>query len=67
MTFSADVDLYIEPKKGRNHIFRLTRELMVAEPTGTDTNIAYALDAVSRSMKQIGVVMVISDFLNNEC
>lgn len=63
MTFTDDVEKYIPPKKGRNHILRVIRELLYFKPERTGTNIQAALDYLNKVMKRKAVVFLVSDFI----
>ncbi len=40
--FSDKIEKYIPPKKGRDHVLYIVRELLTAEPTHRKTNISEA-------------------------
>ncbi len=63
LLFSSQVELYVPPRKGRNHTLRLIRELLAAEATGTGTNLALSLQTVNRMLKRRAIIFLISDFL----
>ncbi len=60
--FSDRIELSIPPKKGRQHILRLIREMLYFEPQGRGTDLAGALDYVNRVQSRRAVVFLISDF-----
>ena len=57
------VELLIPPRKGRSHVLRMVRDLLVFEPEGTGTDIRLALDTINVLLKRRSIVFVISDFL----
>lgn len=61
--FSDRIELSIPPKKGRQHILRLIRDMLYFEPQGGGTDLAGALDYVNRVQSRRAVVFLISDFL----
>jgi uncharacterized protein (DUF58 family) len=63
LIFTDRVELYIPPRKGRRHILRMIRELLAFEPAGRGTDIALALDTVTRLCKRRSIVFLVSDFL----
>ena len=63
LLFSDQVEKIIPPKKGRQHILRIIKDLLTFEPSMTGTGLSNALDATGRVMKHSGVVFIISDFL----
>jgi uncharacterized protein (DUF58 family) len=62
IAFSDRVELYLQPRKGVQHVLRMARELLYLEPQGTGTNIGAATDFLMRVTKRPGVAFVISDF-----
>lgn len=60
--FTDVVEKFVPPRKGTGHVLRVIRELIAFEPTRHGTDIAGALDHVSRIMRRRAVVFVISDF-----
>ncbi len=63
LIFTGGVELLVPPRKGRRHVLRLIRDVLVFEPTGRGTDIGLALDTVNRVLKRQSIVFVISDFL----
>ncbi|WP_424244166.1 DUF58 family protein [Elusimicrobium posterum] len=63
LLFSDRVELFIPPKKGRQHILRIIRELIAFEPKGKGTDIALALDNLNRVIKRQGILVLVSDFM----
>ena len=61
--FSDEVELFVPPAKGRRHVLRVVREILYYRPRGTRTDLAAALDHMSRAQKRRAVVFVLSDFL----
>jgi uncharacterized protein (DUF58 family) len=63
MLFTDRIEKYIPPKKGKNHVLRLIRELLMFEPTGGSTDIKVSLDFLGKVQKRKSVVFLLSDFL----
>jgi uncharacterized protein (DUF58 family) len=63
LVFSDQIDLFIAPRRGRNHALRLIRDLMAAKPAGKGTDIALALKTINRGLKRRAIIFLISDFL----
>ena len=63
LIFAGEVERIIPPKKGRQHILRVIRDLLTHQSTSRGTDLAGALEATGRIMKHSGVVFVISDFI----
>jgi uncharacterized protein (DUF58 family) len=66
LLYTDAVEHYIPPKKGRRHILRTIRDILVFEPKGRGTNHKAALDYLNRVQRRKTVVFLISDFLDNE-
>jgi uncharacterized protein (DUF58 family) len=64
LAFSDQVEKYVPPAKGQQHILRLVRELLSLRPRGRGTSIGGALDYASRILRHRAVVFVISDFVD---
>ncbi|MDP7115188.1 MAG: DUF58 domain-containing protein [Myxococcota bacterium] len=62
--FSDQIELFVPPKKGRGHVWRVIREILTANPRGRGTDIAGALAFLSRVARRRAVVFLISDFLD---
>jgi len=63
LIFSDQVELFIPPRKGRNHVSRLIRELLAARPSSKGTDLSLGLRTVNRFFKQRAIVFLLSDFL----
>lgn len=61
--FTDRIEEVIVPKKGRQHVLRVIREILFHEPEGTGTDIPLALTTMNRLLKRRAVVFLISDFL----
>ncbi len=62
--FTDRIELYIPPQKGRKHVLRVIREILYFKPEGRRTDIAGAIEHVSRILKRKSIVFVISDFMD---
>jgi Protein of unknown function DUF58 len=62
--FSDKVELYIPPKKGKEHVLYIVRQLLSIEPKRKGTNLNEALRFFNRSAKQNSIVFLLSDFLD---
>lgn len=63
--FTDTIEKFVPPQKGRGHVLRLIREILAFQPQGIGTNIAGALEYLSRVIKRKSVVFLVSDFLSN--
>ncbi len=66
LIFTDHVELYIAPKKGKNHVLRLIREILAFKPKGLKTDLGAALRYFSKIMKRRAVVFLISDFMDDD-
>ncbi len=66
LLFAGEVEHMIKPRKGKQHILRLIRDILVHKPKTRGTHLANALESASRIMKHSGVVFVISDFMADD-
>ena len=62
--FSDRIERYIPPKKGSSHVWRVIREILSFRPTRRSTDLAGALEYLSKVVRRRSVVFVISDFLD---
>ena len=60
--FTSDVELYIPPKKGKNHVLHVIRELLFFKPAQSGTNITEALKFLNRVQTKKAVTFLVSDF-----
>ena len=61
--FSDIIEKFIPPKKGRQHILRIIRELLTFQPQGKGTDAAMALQYLTSVIKKRSTVFMISDFV----
>ena len=62
IAFSDQVELYIPPKKGRGHVWRVIRAILTLEPSHRGTDLGAALDYLGRVSRRRAVAFLISDF-----
>lgn len=63
--FTDRVEMYIPPKKGRQHLLRIIRELLFFQPKGIKTNINIPLEYMSNVIKKKCVAFILSDFISD--
>lgn len=63
LLFSDRVELFLPPRKGRQHTLRLIRDVLYFEPRGTGTDVAHALRYLNRVVTRRAVAFLISDFV----
>lgn len=61
--FSDKVEQYIPPKKGKQHILRIIRELINFTPSGTGTRIDEAMVFMNNVIKKRCTCFILSDFM----
>lgn len=61
--FSSVVEKFIPPKKGKQHILRVIREMLDYEPSKLDSSLDEPLRFITNAIKKRAIVFVISDFL----
>lgn len=64
--FTDRIEKYVPPKKGKKHVLRVLRELLYHRPEGRGTNIALALEYLSRIIHRRSVVFLVSDFISDD-
>lgn len=62
--FSDRIEKFIPPKKGRQHILRIIRELIDFAPGSRGTNISEALRYLTNAIKKRSTAFLISDFMD---
>lgn len=63
--FSDQVERFIPPKKGRQHILRIIRELLDFSPQGRSTDLSLVLQYVTNLIKKRSICFLLSDFFTN--
>ncbi len=63
--FSDRIEKFIPPKKGKQHILRIIRELIYTQPTGQGTDLGLALEYFTNTVKKRSICFVVSDFLTD--
>lgn len=63
LIFGDSIETFAAPRKGRNHVLRIIRDLLTVTPERRGTDLGGALRAVNRFLKQRAILFVLSDFL----
>jgi uncharacterized protein (DUF58 family) len=63
MIFSDKIEKFIPPRKGKQHVLRVIREILYFKPEESRTDLNIALEYLSRVIKRKSIVFLISDFL----
>ena len=62
--FSDTIEKYIPPRKGKQHVLRIIRDLVEFEPKNVKTNLAEALLFFTHAVKRHCTAFVVSDFMD---
>ncbi len=60
--FTDQIEQYIPPKKGRQHVLRVVREILFFKPRQRGTDLIHALDFANRVVRRRAVAFLVSDF-----
>lgn len=63
LMYSDKVEQYIPPKKGRDHVLYMVRQLLTIQAKGKSTDLGLALRRLNNLLPQQCIVFVLSDFL----
>jgi uncharacterized protein (DUF58 family) len=63
--FTDEVELFVPPAKGVEHVLRVVRELLIFKPQRLGTDLALGLDKVNHLVRKRAVVFLISDYLDS--
>jgi uncharacterized protein (DUF58 family) len=63
LLFTDQVEHVVPPKKGRRHVLRIIRDLLVHEPVGRGTDLAGAMTYLQKMLHHHTIIFLISDFL----
>lgn len=64
--FSDRIETYIPPKKGKESILRIIRELLYLSPVSTKTDVSQALMYLNNIQKKRSISFIFSDFKSPE-
>ena len=62
--FTDTVERFIPPEKGRNHVWRVIKEVIGFKPQKKNTDIKMALEFLNRVLNRRAVCFLISDFIS---
>ena len=65
LIFTDRVEKFIPPRKGRQHVLRVLREIVYHEPENKGTNMNTALEYLLRVIRRNSVVFILSDFMDD--
>jgi uncharacterized protein (DUF58 family) len=66
IAFTDQVERFLPPRKGSQHVLRLIRELLYLRPAHRGTDVAAALGFLSRVARRRSVAFLLSDLLASE-
>ncbi|MAP66376.1 MAG: DUF58 domain-containing protein [Candidatus Marinimicrobia bacterium] len=66
LLFSNEIELFIPPNKGRVHILRIIRELLIFKPINRKTSIRNASEYLTKILKRKTVIFFMSDFFDKD-
>ena len=66
LLFTDRVEHVVPPAKGRRHVLRLIRDVLVFEPEGCRTDIPAATDYLIKMLRHHSVVFLVSDFMGGD-
>ena len=61
--FTDRIEKFIPPRKGKQHVLRVIREILYYKPEDSQTDLNVALEYLSRVIRRRSIVFLISDFL----
>ena len=64
LLFTDEVELFVPPRKGRRHILRLVREMLMFQPKKRATDISRALVFLNHVLNRRAIVFLLTDFLH---
>ena len=65
LLFTDEVELFVPPRKGRRHILRLVREMLMCKPRKRGTDISGALIFLNHVLHRRAIVFLLTDFLHS--
>ncbi|MCP4756165.1 MAG: DUF58 domain-containing protein [Proteobacteria bacterium] len=64
--FSDQIELFVPPQKGKTHVLRVIRELLLFRAQHDKTSINAALEYFNRVNKRRAIVFLVSDFMDHD-
>ena len=62
--FSDQIEKFIPPKKGKTHILRIIREVLIFQPESKGTNVGEGLKYFNSVIKKRSICFILSDFMS---
>jgi uncharacterized protein (DUF58 family) len=64
LLFAEGVERYVPPRKGKTHVLRLVRDILMFDPPARGTDLGGAIRFLSRVLHRRSVIFLLSDFLD---
>jgi len=64
IAFTDRIEKFLRPRKGKDHVLRVIREVLYFQPQGRATDLGMALRYMYKTITKRSVVFVISDFMS---
>ena len=64
ITFTDQIERFIPPQKGTQHVLRVIRELLYGQARNKKTDIKMALEYLAKVMHKKAIVFLVSDFID---
>jgi uncharacterized protein (DUF58 family) len=65
LLFTDEIEMFVPPRKGRRHILRIVRELLMHKPRRQGTDIFSALGFLNHVLHRRAIVFLLTDFLHS--
>ena len=65
--FTDQIEKFMPPRKGVKSVLKVIREVLYFQPQSAKTDIAWALEYLSKVTNRRSVTFLISDFIDREC
>ena len=66
IAFTDQIEKFLRPRKGKDHVLRVIREVLYFQPQGRGTDLGMALQYMYKTITKRSVVFVISDFMSGD-
>ena len=63
--YTDQIELFIPPKKGKQHVLRIVREIISFQPKHKNTNLAQTLEQFMKLARRKANVFILSDFIDS--
>jgi uncharacterized protein (DUF58 family) len=64
LLFAEGVERYVPPRKGKTHVLRLVRDILMFDPPARGTDLKAAIEFLMRVLHRRSVIFLLSDFLD---